>query len=255
MTARDRLVVMIVVAVVATVAAWLLVIQPKRDQASKLGAQVTTTQQQLDTARATIASVQGDRNAFAANYTAVARLGEAVPADDNVPSLIVQLQNAATRTGVDFRSLQLAAGAGGGPAPASSSTAGAAAARSVTAPLPPGAAVGPAGFPVMPFTFTFQGNFFHLSSFFAALDHFVTASNRTVSISGRLMTLNSISLTPAAQGFPQITASISATTYLLPSSEGLTAGATPTGPAGATGGQPVSSSATSIPAPTAAVTP
>ena len=35
-------------------------------------------------------------------------------------------------------------------------------------------------------------------------------------------------------GFPQVKATLSATTYLLPADQGLTAGATPAGPAGAT---------------------
>jgi type II secretory pathway pseudopilin PulG len=257
MTARDRLVVAIVAVVAATAAAWFLVIQPKRDQASKLGAQVTAAQQQLDSARATVASAQSARSSFAANYSAVARLGEAVPTDDNVPSLIVQLQNAASRARVDFRALQLVPGAGGVAAPAATATGkttpGAAATQAVTATLPPGAAVGPAGFPTMPFTFTFRGNFFHLADFFAELQRFVSASNKHVSVSGRLMTLNAISLGPAQQGFPQITALISATTYLLPQSQGLTNGATPAGPAGA--GQPVSNSTSPVPATTATVTP
>jgi hypothetical protein len=70
------------------------------------------------------------------------------------------------------------------------------------------------------------------------------------------MTLNAITLGAAPQGFPQITASISATTYLVPASQGLEAGATPTGP-GASAGQTVSTSASSssTPAPAAVATP
>ena len=44
------------------------------------------------------------------------------------------------------------------------------------------------------------------------------------------MTLNAISLGPAQQGFPQITALISATTYLVPAAQGVMNGATPAGP-------------------------
>ena len=91
--------------------------------------------------------------------------------------------------------------------------------------------MGPAGFPVEPFTFTFRGDFFHLSDFFGRLERFVVATNKQVSVSGRLMTLNAISLGPGPQGFPQITASIAATTYLVPAAQGLLNGATPAGPA------------------------
>jgi hypothetical protein len=107
-TGRDRLVVVIVVLVIVAVAgAWILVIQPKRDQANKLGAKVTAAQNQLAAARTQIAAAEADRRAYARNYQAVAELGEAVPSDDDTPSLIFELQNAATRAGVDFRSLVL----------------------------------------------------------------------------------------------------------------------------------------------------
>jgi hypothetical protein len=112
--------------------------------------------------------------------------------------------------------------------------------------------VGPAGFPIEPFTFTFQGNFFHLANFFHRLQRFVVATNKRVSISGRLMTLNSFSLQPASQGFPQITAQISATTFLVPASQGLLNGATPAGPS-SSATQQVSTPASASPAPTAVV--
>jgi Tfp pilus assembly protein PilO len=219
----------VVVAAVALVAgSWLLVISPKRDQAAKLERQVGNAQSQLDGIRAELAQAQAARRTFATEYTELVRLGEAVPTDDNVPSLIYQLQGAAGKARVDFRGLQLNPGAGAS-APSSPS-----ASQAATATLPPGATVGPAGFPIEPFTFTFQGNFFHLADFFHRLERFVVATNKRVSVSGRLMTLNSINLGAASQGFPQISATISATTYLVPQSEGLTAGATPAGPAPST---------------------
>ena len=50
------------------------------------------------------------------------------------------------------------------------------------------------------------------------------------------MLLNSISLTPdTAKGFPKLSAEISASTYLPPPTQGLTAGATP-GPDGPAAG-------------------
>jgi hypothetical protein len=252
MTARDRTVIGVVLSLVAVVAVWLLVIQPKRDQASKLGNEIASAQSTLDTARQQVAAGLAAKSEFAKDYATIARLGEAVPADDNVPSLIVQLQHAATVTGVDFQALQLNP-ASGSPPPATSGSA----AQSSTATLPPGAAVGPAGFPIEPFTFTFNGNFFHLSSFFNKLQRFVVVTNRGLSVSGRLMSLNAISLGASATGFPNITATISATTYLVPASEGVLNGATPAGPSASAAGVSSSSSSasTGTAAPAATVTP
>jgi Type II secretion system (T2SS), protein M len=247
-SARDRTIVGVVVLLAALAAGWFLVIQPKRQQASKLGAQLSTAQSELSSIQAEVAGDEAAKSAFAKNYTTLARLGEAVPANDNVPSLVYQLQNAASGAKVDFRGLQL------NPASSSSSTApttSSSASQAATAALPPGAAVGEAGFPIEPFTFTFQGNFFHLSNFFRRLQQFVVATDKSVSVSGRLMTLNAISLQAAQAGFPQIHATISATTYLIPQSQGLLDGATAAGPGASSSvsvSTPSSGSSSSAPA-------
>jgi hypothetical protein len=69
------------------------------------------------------------------------------------------------------------------------------------------------------------------------------------------MTLNAISLGAGPSGFPQITATISATTYLVPASEGLTDGASASGPAGSSSAQTVSGSSSSPAAAAATITP
>lgn len=253
MTGRDRIVVIIVVTLVAIVGSWLLVVQPKRDEAAKLGTQVTAAQAKLDSVRQSVASNEAARRSFSTDFATLVRLGAAVPTDDNVPSMIYQLQAAATAAHVDFRDLALASGnSSTTPLPGT-----AAATQAAAAALPPGATVGPAGFPTEPFTFTFRGNFFHLADFLGRVQRFVVANNKGVSVTGRLMTLNAISLGPGPNGFPQISASIAASTYLIPSSEGLTNGASPTGPGTASSGQTVSTGASSsaTPATPAVATP
>jgi hypothetical protein len=268
-TARDRMIIGVVCAVAAIVGTWLLVIQPRRDQASKLGQQVSAAESQLASERALVANDSAARNSFASSYTELARLGEAVPTDDNVPSLIYQLQGAANAAGVEFSSLVLQPGS----APAAPSTStpstgsstsksgtsaapgSAAAAAALTAPLPPGASMGPAGFPEEQWALTFQGNFFHLANFFKRLEDFVVATNKRVSISGRLMSLNAFSLGPGEQGFPSISASISATTYLVPSAQGLFNGASPLGPSSSSSQAVSGTGSSSSTPPTAAITP
>jgi hypothetical protein len=251
MSARDRIIIVVVLAVAAVAAAWMFVVQPRRAQAAKLGAHVSAEQTQLDSARAQVAQGVAAEHEFASDYTQVVRLGEAVPADDDVPSLIYQIQGAANRAHVDFRTLQVASSSSGS-SPASS---GSSSSQSTSA-LPPGVAIGPAGFPAEQFTFALQGNFFRLADFFNRLQKFVQASNNQLSIGGRLLSVNGISFSAAPQGFPQITANVSATTYLEQPSQGLTAGATSAGPAGTSSTTtPGASSTPSTPAAAAAVTP
>jgi hypothetical protein len=250
-TGRDRIVIVIVAVVVAIAGSWFFVVQPKRDEAAKLGNEVNTAQSKLDSARQQVASNQAARHSFSTDFATLVRLGAAVPSDDNVPSMIYQLQSAATAAHVDFRDLALAPGSTSAATPLPSAPT---ASQASTAALPPGATVGPAGFPTEPFTFTFQGNFFHLSDFLGRVQRFVVANNKGVSVTGRLMILNAISLGAGPKGFPQISASIAATTYLIPPSQGLTNGASPAGPASPSTGQAVSTTAASPSAPaTAAV--
>lgn len=262
MTARDRIVLMVVVALGAVAGCWMLVISPKRSQASSLGTQVTSLQSQLSSARGTVAKGLSARGQFSGDYQQLAKLGEALPQDDNIPSLIVQLQNAAAAAHVDFRSLQLTPSASSAtPAPATgssssgSSSTGSGSSTASTAPLPPGASVGAAGFPTEQFTFSFTGNFFHLSDFFGRLQQFVVASKNHIAVSGRLLTLNSISLAEGPKGFPQITATVAATTYMAPASTGLTDGATAAGPAGSTSATGSSTPSSTTAAAPATITP
>jgi hypothetical protein len=246
MSPRDRMILAIVCVIAAAAGSWFFLIGPKRDQVASLDKNLSTVQGQLQSVRTEIAVGQQARSSFARSYTMMAKLGEAVPPDDDVPSLVWQLQSAAHKSNIDFRSLTLNG--------ASSSSSGGAAASTGTssgASLPPGATIGSASLPIEPFTFTFQGNFFHLADYFGRIQRFVVATNKRISIKGRLLTLNAISLGPAPQGFPRITATVSATTYILPASQGVFDGATQAGPA-ATPGQSVSTPGSSSSSPAAA---
>jgi hypothetical protein len=161
---------------------------------------------------------------------------------------MVQLNSAASHSGVDFRSINVGGPGGATVAPDASGSAGATS-------LPPGATVGPSGFPIMPFSFAFTGSFFDLGSFFDRIDKFVKLNGSKLDVNGRLMTLDSLQLAPDGTGFPHIRATVGATTYLTSPVEGSTGGATPQGPAGsgaAAGGTTPQAPASSAPAPATA---
>jgi hypothetical protein len=231
MTGRDRMIIVVVAIAVLVGAGWFLALSPRQDQASQLAGQVATQRRQLDSALSDVAAGLAAKREYPHDYATVARLGTAVPDDDGVASLLVQVQQAAQASKIDFRSLKVG---GGSSAPAPAPAAAAAATQATTATLPPGATVGAAGFPTMPFSFQFHGDFFQLDDFLGRLQRFLVVRNSAVDVSGRFMTLDGISLQAGPKGFPQIQAAVQATTYLLPHSEGLTNGATPSGPAGAT---------------------
>ncbi len=150
-----------------------------------------------------------------------------------------------------------ASGTSTAPAPASGSTsaspattsgaatattadpAAAPATESAAASLPIGATVGPGGLATLPYTLQFTGGFFDISNFIGGIDGLVQPSDdgARVSPDGRLITIDGFSLNGGAPGSsPVLKANFSVTTYSTPASQGLTLGATPSGPAPAVPG-------------------
>jgi Tfp pilus assembly protein PilO len=247
MTARDRLVLMIVAALAIVGAAYLLVVSPERKEASKVSGEVSLASSRLASAESKLAEAHQAQIRYSAAYASIVTLGKAVPTSEEVPSLIYQLAQATHQKNVDFSSIASGSGAGG--APAISSPAEAAASAS-------------AAFTQMPFTFVFTGTYADLEKLFAKVDsNVVRRSTGQLQVNGRLLTIQSVKLGPLpSAGSPSqpsnhLSGTITATAYVLPASQGLTAGATAQGPAGAaTPASSTTSGSTAAPA-VARVTP
>jgi Tfp pilus assembly protein PilO len=128
----------------------------------------------------------------------------------------------------------------------STSTAGAttpmAATEATAANLPIGASVGSAGLPTMPYDLTFEGSYFQVANFLKGVDDLVhLRGSAQVAADGRLLTINGFALKPAEAATPDTSApnagtnnllvTLAVTSYVTPGTQGLTAGATPGGPA------------------------
>jgi hypothetical protein len=241
MTARDRLIIVAVLVVAALGGYWFLALAPKRDDATKLQAQIDVATQQLEQAQTKAAGARQAKSHYNADYASLATLGKALPANDGLPSLIEQLQTAAHNARVDLRSLKLASAvasttpANGTATPSSSSA----------APLPPGATIGSAGLPTMSFSFIFNGSYFDMERFLAEVQRFVRVDGDRVDVRGRLLSVDAFSLTAGPDGFPDVKANITATAYLRSADDDNGSVApTGTGPAG-------SGTTATTPAPTA----
>jgi hypothetical protein len=245
MKGRDRMVVTGVLVLALLGAAWMLVVSPKRKEATKLGTKVAEAQTQLSSAEGQLANARSAQGQYSAAYSSIVRLGKAVPASQEVPSLIYQLSQATNEKNVEFNSI------------AATSTPGAA--GSGTAAASASASAASAGFSQMPFTFVFNGSFFDLEHLFQQLNGFtVRPASGGLQVSGRLLTIQSVKLSPesvssaaggASRGSQSLTGSVTATAYVLPAGQGVTGGATPSSPAGAT--TPVASSSGAASSPTA----
>jgi Tfp pilus assembly protein PilO len=229
---NNRLVFAVLALVVLAGAFWMLAISPKREEASKLGKRVETLEASLSQHQAEVETAEAARREFPANYSQLVVLGKAAPADAETPSLMVQIQHISERSHVRFEAIELETEGGeavSAPAPEGGELASPTEVAASIMPL--GAAIGPAGLSVMPYTLKFSGNFYHVATFIHGLDDLVKTTNAKVSVDGRLITVNSFELSESEKGFPRLEASFSVTTYLTPPEQGLTGGATPAGPA------------------------
>jgi Tfp pilus assembly protein PilO len=196
------------VAIAAVGGYWKLELSPKRAEAAKLEQQVATKQAELAQTQALIATYEGARAAYTQNYSTVLRLGKAIPADDDTRSLVVQLDAAARRSGVDFDTINLNGGSSG-----ASATTG--------TPVAPGA-VNAGAFSALPFSFKFTGNFGTLGNFLSRLERFVSLKGDEIAVSGRLMRVESIQLTRDEGGWPGLSAEIGASSYIVPETQAVT---------------------------------
>lgn len=230
MSARDRIVAMVVVVLVVVAGGWKLLVSPERTEADKLTTQIEAAQGEVTAEESKLADARAAQTKYSSAYAAIVNLGKAVPASQEVPSLIYELEGATNNKSVEFNSIVNGAGAA-----ADASTPAAAA----------------AGFTALPFTFTFEGRFFDLEHLFAQLTSFTTHNaSGGLRVSGRLLTVQSVKLTPAANGpvgstgTQTLSGTITASAYVLPAGAGLTDGATPSSPTGAAPSAAGSTSAT-----------
>jgi type II secretory pathway pseudopilin PulG len=248
MTTRDRLVLLGILVLGVLAAGWMLGVSPEREKAAKLDAEVSAAQAQLATAQQQLSEAQGDQTQYTTAYASIVRLGKAVPANQEVPSLVYELDQASNQKNVEFNSIAASVTGGSSSSSSSSSSAAASAAS--------------ASFTQMPFTFVFNGSFVDLFHLLSQIQGFtVQTAAGAVQVSGRLLTIQSADLelpsssSGASEGAKGSTAkksenaelkgTITATAYVLPGGQGLTGGATPAGPVGASSAQPAASTSTS----------
>jgi hypothetical protein len=213
-----KILIPLVAAMAAIAAFWFLALTPKREEAAQLDTDIAAKQAQVDQSVAQIAGYERAKSNYKVNYTTMTRLGKAVPADDDVRSLLVQINDAASRAKVEFNSINVGGGTGG-----TAGTADGTAAAGALAPPPGTVKVGSAGFSAMPFTFAFEGSFFRLSNFLNSLEDFVTVTNKDVDVTGRLLLLGSISVSTDETDLSRLKAQIGAASYLAPTAENVAA--------------------------------
>jgi Tfp pilus assembly protein PilO len=275
MRSNERNILFVVGGLVLVAAFWLLIIGPKQKEASDLGQKVDDLQASVDQANQQVVFAKQAQRDFPANYGKLVVLGKAVPENADSASYLVQLNHLAKDSKVDFRGIELDdTDAGAAPAPAptqpginnappstsqpstdqpgaqtasntgtsgttdTASPAAAPATEASASSLAIGSSVGPAGLTTLKYKLHFAGDFFQIADFVKGVDKLIATSNGKVVVDGRLTTIDGFALGPdQTKGFPHLIGSFTVTTYLTPPAQGLTGGASPSGPAPTIPGQ------------------
>jgi Tfp pilus assembly protein PilO len=219
MTRTNKILLAVVATLVAAAGFYFLALAPKREEIAKLDKDIATKQAELEQARQVLAGYEQARVSYKANYAKLVKLGKAAPADDDVNSLVVQLESTADRAGVGFEKIELGTATAAAAPGAANATEQPATGELASAP----GAVPVAGgvLKAMPFSFSFSGSFFDLSTFFSKLEHFVTVNNNRIDATGRLLRLETLKIAPSTAGFPNMEAQVGAATYIVPPAEGV----------------------------------
>jgi Tfp pilus assembly protein PilO len=287
LTARDRKIVMILAPLLLVIVYWFVVLAPQRSESAKAEQELTKARGERDTAQAQIGQLNAAKASFSSDYQTVIRMGKAIPETVDMPSLLVQLDRAARGTGINMNDIKVSEvseteapaattppaggtgpGAGGTGAQSMPGKAGQAAGNAVNqangasaasagaANAPAGgaapAAPAPPGLATVGLQFKLVGGFFDMADFFHRMKRFVRVVNDSMVIRGRLISIDNWSFIVRADG--RLDADVGATVYLSPKAQGgVSAGASPMGPAPAQpgGGTVAADPASQSPSPSA----
>jgi len=257
MRGTDRRILLAVGALGLFAAFWFLALSPKRQEAKELEDKAAQLQSDVAAQEAIVSEGREAQADYERNFSSLVVLGKAAPADGDMPALLEQLVSVSDKAKTGFELLQQAE-AVEAPQPAAAETTTDAnteppagtdtesPAEAETAPeattvstvaateasassLPIGATVGSAGLGVLPYDVKFTGDFFEIADLFEGIDQMIESEAARVDVGGRLITINGFKMTKVEPTDP-LDVELSISTYVLPESQGLTAGGTSTAP-------------------------
>lgn len=232
MTKRDRLMLLVVLAVAMLGGFWMLILNPQRKAAVDAQAKVETARTQLTAAQQQLSSARQAEDAYRRDRTTVVKLGRVVPETDDIPTLLTQLSALARKEKVQFNAYSLSSGgASSGSAASTDSTDSAAGATeapsksstAAVAPLfPPGSVEISGGLGRTPIALELTGQYFELERYLRAVQRFAVLSQKRSTSGGRLMVVDGFSyIFDEAEGNqnrrkPELKATLSASVYFAP---------------------------------------
>jgi hypothetical protein len=160
---------------------YMLLVGPKKSEASRLDDEIAATSVELMAARAAVAA-QDDTQPIA--VADIFRLATAMPSTPDMPGILLELSRIADETGIRFKSIT----------PQSA--------------LPVGA------YQVVPIDVAFDGSFYALSDLLFRLRTLVTVRRGELHAAGRLFAVESVDFSESDRGFPLLAATLKLNAYV-----------------------------------------
>lgn len=171
---RKQAAVVLVGAVVLAIAAWFLLVSPKRSEAATLETEIAAVHQEIVAARTANRAAQKASRELAPLFL----LAKAMPEDADMAATVLELNRLSGATGLTFESI-----------------------------MPQAPVAGP-GYRVVPIEVSFQGRFDAVSLFLRRIREQVAVHKGKLSAAGRLYTVRKISLEEGEGTLPQLSASL-----------------------------------------------
>jgi hypothetical protein len=165
----------------ALIVGWLMIISPKRQQASKLASEIEAAQIQITELQSggPQSSVQPIRVAD------LFELSRAMPDRADIPSVLLQLSQISAETGVSFQSIT------------------------------PHDPVTLGSYQQIGIDLTFNGLFYNLSDFLYRLRNMVGVHQGVLAATGRLFSVDAISFSEGKLKFPEVSATLTVSAYVF----------------------------------------
>lgn len=166
---------------VVALAGWFLLVSPQRSRAAAIEEEIARVQLQIDQARAAAAQAETAQPVRTADLF---RLTKAMPSENDIPGVLLELSKTASETGILFEQI---------------------------APQP---TVSAGTFRAQPIDLVFTGNFYSLSDFLYRLRNLVTVQRGRLLANGRLFTIEKLQFLEADSKFPNIKALLTVSAIL-----------------------------------------
>ena len=166
--------------VIVLAVSYMVLIRPKRAEAGRLDAEIAELETKITAGKKQAAPTEPE---VRINVADLFRLAKAMPDEENLPGIILEVNSIASSAGIEFLAIQ------------------------------PQPAVAAGSRRALPITLTFEGNYYDLTDFLYRLRTLVTVKDGNLHASGRLYTLDALDMHEAKTGFPDIEAVLTVSAY------------------------------------------